>query len=158
MNIKGATSYPQREEKGKMKTIKELAEICGVSKTAINARLKSLNIIAEKDATGTKIINEEDAKRIIEDFERTRTRKDKAPETPKSTNDNMIEILTEQLRAKDRQIEELQRIVNQEQQLRLFADQRLLALEEKQNEPEQPGEDEPQQEEKTGRKWWNFFK
>ena len=142
-----------------MKTIKQLADICGVSKTAINARLKTLDITAEKKEDGTKIINEADAKRIIEDFERTR--KDKGQSKPTGANEDMIAFLTDQLKAKDKQIEELQRIVNQEQQLRLFADQRILALEEKAKEAEQPATDpegDTVKEEQQPRKWWSFFK
>lgn len=140
-----------------MKTIKDLADICGVSKTAINSRIKSLNIIPDKNEDGTKLLSDQDAQRIIDDFERSR--KGKAPGQAaknSSGNDDIIAILTEQLRTKDKQIEELQKLVSQEQQLRLVADQRILALEAKDEETTGADPDEDATKE-PARKWWKFF-
>lgn len=55
-----------------------------------------------------------------------------------------LEILNEQLKAKDRQIENLQKLLDQEQQLNAMNQQKILALETKLEEPTEPVEpDEP---------------
>ena len=55
----------------------------------------------------------------------------------------------QQLEAKDRQIERLQELLDQEQKLRMVVEQRIQLLEEKKADP--IDSDPP-------KKWWHFFK
>lgn len=51
-----------------------------------------------------------------------------------------LDILNEQLKAKDKQIEKLQKLLDQEQQLNALNNERILLLEGKQEEPVEPNE------------------
>ena len=75
----------------------------------------------------------------------------------------LIAMLQAELAAKNDQIATLQQLLSQEQQLRLFADQRLAMLEApKEPDPEPAAEavqDEPIQDEQQPRRpWWQFWK
>ena len=64
-----------------------------------------------------------------------------------------LDILNEQLQAKDKQIENLQRIIDQEQQLNMANHKKILLLEEKLQEQEPDGPIEPT-EQPTKKSWW----
>ena len=66
-----------------------------------------------------------------------------------------LDILNEQLKAKDKQIENLQKLLDQEQQLNAMNQQKILALETKLEEPTEPVE--PDEEPPKGF-WTRFFK
>ena len=66
-----------------------------------------------------------------------------------------LEILNEQLKAKDKQIENLQKLLDQEQQLNAMNQQKILALETKLEEPTESVE--PDEEPPKGF-WTRFFK
>ena len=57
-----------------------------------------------------------------------------------SQNQQMIDMLKEQLEAKDKQIENLTKLLDQEQQLNAMNQQKILALETKLEEPTEPVE------------------
>jgi 5-bromo-4-chloroindolyl phosphate hydrolysis protein len=57
-----------------------------------------------------------------------------------------LDFCKKQLQAKDEQIERLQKLLDQEQQLRMVSEQKILLLEEKQEEPE------------PTKKRWQFWK
>lgn len=66
-----------------------------------------------------------------------------------------LEILNEQLKTKDKQIENLQKLLDQEQHLNAMNQQKILALESKLEEPTEPVE--PDEEPPKGF-WTRFFK
>lgn len=66
-----------------------------------------------------------------------------------------LDILNEQLKAKDKQIENLTKLLDQEQQLNAMNQQKILALETKLEEPTEPVE--PDEEAQKGF-WTRFFK
>ena len=67
-----------------------------------------------------------------------------------------LEILNEQLKTKDKQIENLQKLLDQEQQLNAMNQQKILALESK---LEEPNETDPKESDETPKGFWSrFFK
>ena len=118
-----------------MKTIKEVAEICGMSKTSVNRAIDELKI--EKVLSGNKnLVSDADADRIVsllrgygktcEEIETnqsnsTQNQTETQQNNPKSSessssvtsetlqnNDILINFLMEQIKVKDNQISELQ--------------------------------------------------
>ena len=67
-----------------------------------------------------------------------------------------LEILNEQLKTKDKQIENLQKLLDQEQQLNAMNQQKILALETK---LEEPNEVDPKESDEPPKGFWTrFFK
>ena len=62
-----------------------------------------------------------------------------------------LEILNEQLKTKDKQIENLQKLLDQEQQLNAMNQQKILALETK---LEEPNETEPKESDEQQKGFW----
>ena len=62
-----------------------------------------------------------------------------------------LEILNEQLKTKDKQIENLQKLLDQEQQLNAMNQQKILALESK---LEEPNETDPKESDETPKGFW----
>jgi chemotaxis protein CheY-P-specific phosphatase CheC len=70
-----------------------------------------------------------------------------------------LDILNEQLKAKDKQIESLQKLLDQEQHLNAMNHEKILLLESKLEEPKEPVEpDEPPTEEPPKGFWSRFFR
>lgn len=67
-----------------------------------------------------------------------------------------LDILNEQLKAKDKQIENLTKLLDQEQQLNAMNQQKILALE---NKLEEPNETDPKESDEPPKGFWTrFFK
>lgn len=67
-----------------------------------------------------------------------------------------LDILNEQLKAKDKQIENLQKLLDQEQQLNAMNHEKILLLESK---LEEPNETDPKESDKMPKGFWSrFFK
>lgn len=120
-----------------MKTIKELAEEIGVSKVAVQKKMERLNIKNKMVRDGNRLLIPEELEYTIKTSFNKYTTENKTESNEKQT-DNMTEtfiaILQKELEEKNKQIERLQNIINQEQQLRMVTEQKLLALEDKENE------------------------
>lgn len=111
------------EEKGY--TIKQIADKLHVSKSAIQQKLTDdfKNKFVSKKIIGgrsTQVVNEDG---FLELKKKTRVKK-----TVQNDNDDVIEILKQQLEQKDKQIEELQILLNQSQQLQLQQDEKIKLL------------------------------
>ena len=65
-----------------------------------------------------------------------------------------LEILNEQLKTKDKQIENLQKLLDQEQQLNAMNQQKILALETKLEEPNKPNEVDPKEPDEPPKRFW----
>ena len=65
-----------------------------------------------------------------------------------------LEILNEQLKTKDKQIENLQKLLDQEQQLNAMNQQKILALETKLEEPNKPNEVDPKESDEIPKGFW----
>lgn len=108
-------------------TIKEIADKLHVSKSAIQQKLTNdfkKKFVSKKIINGrsTQIISE---KGFLELKKKTRTKK------AVQKNDDVVELLKQQLKQKDEQIEKLQILLNQSQQLQLQQDEKIKLLETK---------------------------
>lgn len=127
-----------------MKTIKQVADELGISKQKLYRYIKSHHINDIHRVESTMYIDETLENKIKQHFEPTTT----SSESHQSESNNIIiEALLTQLETKDEQIKHLQQLLDQEQQLHLQTQNKLLLLEHK---------EEEQQEEKKNF-WSKFF-
>ncbi len=157
-----------------MKNIKTLAEEIGVSKQAIRNKIASLDLQSSLQKKGNQFLIDEDTENIIRDSFTDRVLKNDRTE-PKETNEQesqttlqLISMLKSELDQKNKQIAELQKIIDQEQQLRLVEHKRLLELEDKLQQQVSDAsvaasvttstEDPITAEVPVPKKWWQFWK
>lgn len=121
-------------------TIKEFAATVGVSQQAIYKQLNNKLKTYLKVVDNKKMLD----KSALELFK-------KQPETTQ-VEQQLINMLQTELNKKNEQIEKLQQALDQAQRLHAMDKQRILELEDKAAEPEQPIQ------EPTKKKWWKFGK
>jgi transcriptional antiterminator len=164
-----------------MKTIKELADELGVSKTAVMKKIDNLGLREKLAKNGNRLaIREPEEKLIIEAFSKkestTANQKTPTKSTTKSTTANqkvgdseeLISSLLEQLKAKDLQLakkdEQIEALQNQmiqttaallAAQESVKAAQALHAIDRKEDVLAIEGD---QEEKDLNRKWWQFWK
>lgn len=114
---------------GKEYTIKEIADELDVSKSAISQKLTDefrSKFTSKKKINGrvTVIINEKG-------FEWLKNHNKKKKKENYDKNSDVIEVLKQQLKKKDEQIEKLQILLNQSQQLQLKQNEKIKLLETK---------------------------
>lgn len=134
------------------KTIKQIADELGVSKTSVRKKIDNLGLRSSLQSNGNHFsINEEQEELIKAAFKgnKSQTKSEAKAQTESETVSNLISILQEELARKDAQIENLQKLLDQEQQLHMHTKQQLQLLEQKENIIEEP--------EPTKKKWWQFF-
>ena len=117
------------EEKGY--TIKQIADKLHVSKSAIQQKLTDdfkKKFVSKKIIGGrsTQIVSETGFLEL-----KKKTRVKKTIQNENDNDDNVVEILKQQLKKKDEQIEKLQILLNQSQQLQLQQDEKIKLLETK---------------------------
>lgn len=115
------------EEKGY--TIKQIADKLHVSKSAIQQKLTDdfkKKFVSKKIVSGrsTQIVSETGFLEL-----KKKTRVKKTIQNENDNDDNVVEILKQQLKKKDEQIEKLQILLNQSQQLQLQQDEKIKLLE-----------------------------
>ena len=118
-----------------MKTILELSQEIGVSKTAVLKKLEKLGLKNRVTQVGNKILIDEKTETAIKQaFDKT------TKDSPNQNADftNLIQILSLQIEEKDKQIKSLQTIIEnqqkqieKEQNLRILETQKMLAIEQK---------------------------
>lgn len=122
-----------------MKTIKQIADELGVSKTAVRKKIENLGLRSGLHKNGNQFVIDENQEKIIKlafsEYE---------AETKTETVSTLVSMLQRELDAKNEQIVHLQKLLDQEQQLRMVTEQKLLQIEDKQE--EQP------------KKRWKFWK
>ena len=132
-----------------MKTIKQVADELGVSKTAVRKKIENLGLRSSLQKNGNQfVINEEQEKRIKSAFLEceSETKTETSSQTETETVSALVSMLQKELEAKNEQIMHLQKLLDQEQQLRMVTEKKLLQIEEKQEEAE------------PIRKRWQFWK
>lgn len=134
-----------------MKTLKQLADELSVSKTAIRKKIEKLGFRSRLQKDGNQFLVDEELENLIKqafaDHSRTKTETNSETkmETDSETVSVLVSILQKELESKNEQILHLQKLLDQEQQLRMITEQKLLVIEEK-------------KEEESKRKFWNFWK
>ena len=143
-----------------MKTIKQIADELGVSKTAVRKKIENLGLQSSLRKNGNQFAIDEHQEALIKQafFEKTQTEIENQSQTKTQTENRevgdlvcvlqtTISVLKAELEAKDRQIEKLQMLLDQEQQLHALTVQQIKVLPE-QKEPDMAEE----------KKWWQFWK
>lgn len=131
------------------KTIKQIADELGVSKTSVRKKIDNLGLRSSLRLNGNQFaINEEQEKLIKSAFSevKAQTKSETKTQTESETVSTLVSILQEELARKDEQITNLQKLLDQEQQLHMHTKQQLQLLEQK-----EPIVEEPK------KKWWKFF-
>lgn len=114
-----------------MKTIKQIADELGVSKTAVRKKIENLGLYSSLQKNGNQfIINEEQENTIKSAFNRDKSETSSRIETEAVSS--LVSMLEKELEAKNEQIAQLQKLLDQAQQLSLIDKQRILELENKQ--------------------------
>lgn len=144
-----------------MKTIRQIADELGVSKTAVRKKIENLGLSEKVQTIGNRIeLDEMQEKLIKSSFLKKESETKIEDEVFEKTEtlrlvSGMVSTLTEQLKEKDKQIERLQmelenaqKSIDQAQQLHAMTEQKLMLLEEKQDVPDSGKE----------KKWWQFWK
>lgn len=125
-----------------MKTIKQIADELGVSKTAVRKKIENLGLRSSLHKNGNQFLVDENAEKLLkQSFSHSETEsKSKTDSETSSQTENgqvsiLISMLQAELDAKNEQIAHLQKLLDQEQQLRMVTEQKMLALEDKKEEP-----------------------
>lgn len=132
-----------------MKTIKQIADELGVSKTAVRKKIENLGLRSGLRKNGNQFAIDKNQEKLIksafsENESETQTQTKSQTET--QTVSDLVCVLQRELDAKNEQITHLQKLLDQEQQLRMVTEQKLLQIEDKQEQEYQP------------KKWWKFWK
>ena len=115
------------------RTIKELAELCKVSEQAL--RKWCVRNQVAKDVSQHYIIDETIEKAILKhygvDIEKQVSQPEKPSFATDETTKELISMLKNELEAKNKQIENLQKLLDQEQQLNALNQEKIKQLEQK---------------------------
>ena len=131
-----------------MKTIKQIADELGVSKTAVRKKIENLGLRSSLQKNGNQFAIDENQEKLIKSAfseSETETETETSSRTETETVSTLVSMLQKELDAKNEQIAHLQKLLDQEQQLRMVTEQKLLLIEEKQEQEEPP------------KKWWKFW-
>lgn len=152
------------------KTIKQIADELGVSKTAVRKKIENLGLSEKLQTNGNRIeVNERQERLIKSAFEKktpqTENRKDvsEKTETLQLVSD-MVSVLTEQLEEKDKQIESLQNALKSTTEALVAAQESVKAAQFLQANAEQKIKLLEQKEEQEAtaavvqKSWWQFWK
>lgn len=117
-----------------MKTIKQVADEIGISKQKLYRYVKAHHINDVHRIESTIYIDDVLENKLKQHF----TENIASADTHQNTsNDAVIDTLMMQLKKKDEQIEKLQQLLDQEQQLHLQTQNKLLLLEHKEEEQQE---------------------
>ena len=126
-------------------TIKQIADELGVSKTTVRKIIENLGLRSSLRKNGNQFAINENQKNMIKSAflgdkseTKTQTKTETSSQSQTSEISDLVAILKAELRAKDEQIERLHKLLDQEQQLRMVTEQKILQLEDKQNNDEAP--------------------
>ena len=149
------------------KTIKELADELGVSKSKVNYQVSKLNAEFITILNGIKYLNNQAQKEIRHSLGvQSNTKSDTELNDFEQQFVQRIKPFEKQLEIKDSQIEALQKLLDQQQQLTLQSNKRIEQLEaqlqigSQSPENEQPSAEEPKTDPESmpDKKWWHFLK
>lgn len=152
-----------------MKTIKQIADEIGVSKTAVRKKIENLGLSDKVQTNGNRIVVNERQERLIKStFSQNETQTKNENEVCEKTEtlrllSDMVSTLTQQLQEKDKQIQQQQQSIKElttaleNTTASLKAAQALHAGTMQQNLLAEKEEAEPIENEKQ-KKWYEFWK
>lgn len=107
------------------KTIKQIADSLNLDKQKVYRFIKKNNISESHQKNGTKYYNDSSQTFIFKHFKKETTSKGSHQS---ASFDTVISILQEEITVKNKQIEELQNLLNQQQQLQLMEQKKMHLL------------------------------
>lgn len=122
------------------KSCLEIAKDLGLPKQVVYRYIKANNIKEVSIEATTKLYSEADEEAIKKGIKEQSARK------PRSDSERLHQTLLNTIEAQQNTIEKLTKLLDQEQQLRMVAEQKLIAIEEKKETEQQP----------TKKSWWPF--
>ena len=128
-----------------MKTIKEIADEIGVSKTAVRKKIENLGLRSSLQKNGNQFAIDESQEKLIKSAfieNKTETKTETSSRTETETVSTLVSMLQRELDIKNKQIEELnkrlaesherlaenQKLLDQQQQLSAMHEQKLQLL------------------------------
>ena len=128
-----------------MKTLTQIANELNVSKTAVRKKVEQSDLWNKLHKDGNRYVVDEELENIIKSMfsqtQKTKTKTKTKTETETESNKVLVSLLQRELEIKNEQISQLQKLLDQEQQLRMVSETKLLQLEEKENK----------------KKWWKIW-
>lgn len=134
------------------KTIKQLADELGVSKTSVRKKIDNLGLRSSLQSNGNRFSFDEEQEKLIKaafKCNKSQAKTETKTQTESETVSSLISVLQEELARKDAQIENLQKLLDQEQQLHMHTKQQLHLLEQK--------KDIVNENKFSPKKWWQIF-
>ena len=107
-----------------MKTIRQIADELGVSKQAIFKKIDNLGLRQRLTKVNNQWLIDESIEITIKEAFSTTSRSSTYSSTDSSTVDRLIDVLKMELNVKNEQIADLQKLLDQEQQLRMVTAQK----------------------------------
>lgn len=148
------------------KTIKELADELGVSKSYVDKIIRILKLHTKLNKVGNKYVISKRQENIIKS--RISNEKSTTESHTNSTTNSRSEVdfLREQLQVKNEEMNTMQRLLDQQQQLTLQSNKRIeqleaqLQIESRSPEDEQSSAEEPKTDPDSipDKKWWHFLR
>ena len=135
-----------------MKTIKQIADEVGVSKQAVFKKIDNLGLRQRLSKVNNQWLIDEDIENTIKATFSTTNKTATSSTTDSQKVDSLIAMLQKELEDKNGQISHLQKLLDQEQQLRMVTEQKLLLLE---NQQEDQGDQNQQPEEEVKENFWH---
>lgn len=121
-----------------MKTIKEIADEIGVSKTAVRKKIENLGLRSSLQKNGNQFAIDESQEKLIKSAfieNKTETKTETSSQIETETVSTLVSMLQKELEIKNKQIEELnqrlaenQKLLDQQQQLSAMHEQKLQLL------------------------------
>lgn len=135
-----------------MKTIKQIADEVGVSKQAVFKKIDNLGLRQRLSKVNNQWLIDENIENTIKAAFSTTNKTSTSSTTDSQKVDSLIATLQKELEVKNGQISHLQKLLDQEQQLRMVTEQKLLLLEGQQ---ENQGDQNQQPEEEVKETFWH---
>lgn len=148
------------------KTIKELADELGVSKSYVDKIIRILKLHTKLNKIGNKYVISKRQENLIK-AKLSNKKTTTESHTYSTTNSHTeVDFLREQLRVKNEEMNTMQRLLDQQQQLTLQSNKRIeqleaqLQIEPPATEEKQPPAEEPKTDPDsiTDKKWWHFLR
>ena len=136
------------------KTIKQLADELGVSKTAVNKKIDKLGLRKQLSQVGGKWFIPESVENTIKKSFSQATKTDNVSDNQSEIVSSLLKQLEEkdrQIQEKDRQLEQVLKSLDQAQQLQAISEQKLKLIEQKQSEEKEDDD------ESIKKKWWKIW-
>jgi len=144
-----------------MKTTKEIADIIGVSKMTVYRYIKKNQIVGAQQSNRTMLYDDTVVKTIIEAFKSEDSATSvTSSDTAEIDFNSLIINYQEQIKVKDKQLESMQKLLDQQQQLSLQDKNQLLEIKERTKELEhllEINKDTDINKETSKKKWYKFW-